>query len=102
MKMSQNTNSDYNTISLAPSSKIKKINKTNIYFLKIWSFNIEGLTDSKLAELTHLIKLDSPDMVLIQETWLKQKRYCDSDIEITSYNLHRKDRINDEHAGILF
>jgi len=100
--MSQNTNSDHNTFYLAPSSKIKKINKTNINSLQIWSFNIEGLTDLKLAELTHLIKLDSPDLVLIQETWLKQERYCDSDIEITGYNLYRKDRINGEHGGILF
>ena len=102
MKMSQNTNSDNNTFSLAPTSKINKINKTNINSLQIWSFNVEGLTDLKLAELTHLIKLDSPDLVLIQETWLKQERYCDSDIEITGYNLYRKDRINGEHGGILF
>ena len=95
MKMSQKTNSDYNTFSLAPSSKNKKINKTKINSLKIWSFNIEGLTDLKLAELIYLIKL-------IQETWLKQERYCNSDIEITGYNLYYKDHINGEHGGILF
>ena len=41
-------------------------------------------------------------MVLIQETWLKQERYCENDIEITGYNLYRKDRFNGEHGGILF
>ena len=54
--------------------------------LSIWSLNIEGFTVEKLGELTHLMKQQNPHIVLLQETWLKENRLSDVEINIPDYS----------------
>ena len=77
------------------------LNCYNLPSFLIWSLNVECLTVPKLGELCHLMSLNNPHIVLIQETWLKPDSHTDNDISITGYSVFRKDRLWQEHGGVL-
>src|SRR5271163_4824842 len=79
---------DIHTMPVSPNGQNSKVNTSNISNIKIWSINIEGFSQVKLAELTHLMRIELPHIVLVQETWLKAERYSGSDIQIADYILY--------------
>lgn len=58
------------------TSKKKKTSKCS--GLKVWTLNCQGVT-SKAAELTDLVGIHKPDIIVLTETWLKKE---------SSLNLH--------------
>lgn len=57
--------------------------------LKVIQYNSNGLSGSKRLELMHLLEVEEPDLVLIQESWLTKLQV----LKIPKYHVERRDRI---------
>lgn len=66
---------------------------TNVFYTNIRSFNF------KRNEVSSLLKLHNIDILVLTETWLTSA-YSDSMLDLDSYVLYRKDRIN-RGGGLL-